>query len=323
MKAGTVLADWLADPQRQNQSLDAINAFADEASQRPLMRDLKRDIVSLETKTQANLRPIAERFLSREAELQALIDDCLAATAADPYFRPPFARVSSEITSGLLIFEDPALFIALSVIDVQALAAKKVNAQGGRSLNFTGVPTLYKFLRGGGATLAIWEIPEIEAGFAIDRCGECKLVERRILEDGELLYIDARRQTFVIEHARSDIVYFYAAMRAEEAPVALEYDSASLECVGASSTDEASSRIQMMISLLRLLDRRDALPLFAEMLQSPHFYTRWHVMREYLAMDADGALPYLKAMAETDPHPDVRAAARQTLDAFFPEEVAA
>jgi hypothetical protein len=320
MKAGAALADWLADPARQLQSLDAINAFADEAAQRPLMADLKRALVATPVKTQANLRPLVEHFLSREAELQALFDDTLAATAADPFFRPPFARISSEITSGLLIFEDPALFIALSVIDVHKLAAKKVNATGGSSLNFTGVPTLYKFLKGGGTTLSIWEIPEIEPGFAMDRGDQCRMIERRILKDGETLMIDGRYQSFVIEHAKSDIVYIYAAIRAEESPVALEYDSRTLKCVGASSTDEASSRIQMMITLLRLMDRQDAAPLFAEMLNSPHFYTRWHVMREYLALDAEGALPHLKRMADRDIHPEVRAAARQTLDAFFPAE---
>jgi hypothetical protein len=40
-------------------------------------------------------------------------------------------------------------------------------------------------------------------------------------------------------------------------------------------------------------------------------------MRELLAMDADAALPPLRDMAARDPHPEVRAAARQTLDLFF------
>jgi HEAT repeat protein len=73
----------------------------------------------------------------------------------------------------------------------------------------------------------------------------------------------------------------------------------------------------MMVSLLRALDREDAFPVFEEALESPHFYTRWHVMREMLALDAEAALPSLRRMAETDPHPDIRAAARQTLDLFF------
>ena len=77
----------------------------------------------------------------------------------------------------------------------------------------------------------------------------------------------------------------------------------------------------MMVSLLRAMEREDALPLIIEeALDSPHFYTRWHIMREMLAMDADAALPSLRRMAAGDPHPDIRAAARQTLDLFFADE---
>ena len=106
-------------------------------------------------------------------------------------------------------------------------------------------------------------------------------------------------------------------VRPGAAPLAAEYDSKTLAFVGASSTDEASSRVQMMVSLLRTMEREDALPLIVEALDSPHFYTRWHIMRELLAMDADAALPPLRRMAAGDPHPEVRAAARQTLDAVL------
>jgi HEAT repeat protein len=76
----------------------------------------------------------------------------------------------------------------------------------------------------------------------------------------------------------------------------------------------------MMVSLLRALERDEAFPVFEAALENPHFHTRWHVMREMLAMDADAALPSLQKMAAEDPHPDVRAAARQALSLFFAEE---
>ena len=64
------------------------------------------------------------------------------------------------------------------------------------------------------------------------------------------------------------------------------------------------------------------MPLLETALASPHFYTRWHVMRELLALDAEAAQPHLVRMAEADPHPEVRAAARQTLDLFFADAAA-
>jgi hypothetical protein len=92
---------------------------------------------------------------------------------------------------------------------------------------------------------------------------------------------------------------------------------------GAWRADEASSRLELMVSLLRLLDRTDAAPSIAALLDEPHFFTRWHVMRELLALDADLAFPHLERMAASDPHPDVRARARETLDLFFREVEAA
>ena len=43
-------------------------------------------------------------------------------------------------------------------------------------------------------------------------------------------------------------------------------------------------------------------------------------MREFLALDAEAALPSLKKMAARDPHPEVRAAAARTLELVEPEE---
>jgi hypothetical protein len=71
------------------------------------------------------------------------------------------------------------------------------------------------------------------------------------------------------------------------------------------------------------MDRGDAIPEITGLLESPHFYTRWHIMREFLAMDAAAALPHLRRMAAGDPHPEVRAAAGQTLALFFGHEEAA
>ena len=116
------------------------------------------------------------------------------------------------------------------------------------------------------------------------------------------------------------MLYFQAMVRSAAAPLAAEYDSATLDFIGASSTDEASSRLEMMVSLLRAMGREDAFPRFEEALDAPQFYTRWHIMREMLAMDAEAALPSLRRMAASDPHPDVRAAASQTLDLFFADE---
>jgi hypothetical protein len=247
----------------------------------------------------------------------------LASSAGDPFFRPPFQPMSSDIHNAFLLYHNPDLSIALGATGVDMLAAKKAGPRGATSIGFTGVTNLFRYLRAGGATISFWEAPPITDMFDASRAGTARLVGRRRIEDGEEIVIDGRYQSFVIEHATSDMIFFQALARVDAAPVATEYDSKTLSLIGASSTDETSSRIQMMVSLLRTMEREDAVPLIVEALDSPHFYTRWHIMRELLALDADAALPHLRLMAEGDPHPEVRAAARQTLELFFADEPAA
>jgi hypothetical protein len=244
----------------------------------------------------------------------------LRAAASDPFFRPPLRQMHSSVHLGLLLLDSAKLSILLSITRPDALAAKRISRIGPASITFGGQRGIFKFLKGGGATLSFWEAPPTGADFSAGAGGRCRKIEQRRIVDGETIELDGRRQAFVVDHADSDIVYIQASTPAGAASVSVEYDSDKFSVVGASSTDEISSRVQMMVSLLRLLDRQDAAPLIRECLASPHFYVRWHVMREFLALDADLAFPSLREMVESDPHPEVRAAAAQTLAAFFSGE---
>lgn len=323
MIAEPALANWLADRDAQRRSFEKVETCARKWSFQPLMTQLERELSELTERSPAALLAAARRFLDRTDEISAMMDEMIAASRADPFFRPPFHPMSSDIQNGLLLYHHPDLSIGLGVTAVDMLAAKKAGKRGATSINFTGFVTMMRFVKAGNATLSFWETPTITDQFVAAQAGNCRPTGRRRIADGEEIVIDGRHQSFVIEHADSDIVYFQAMVRAGAAPLTAEYDSGTLGFVGASSTDEASSRVQMMVSLLRTMERGDALPLIEESLSSPHFYTRWHIMRELLAMDAEAALPALQRMVANDPHPEVRAAAQQTLLLFFEDEAPA
>jgi hypothetical protein len=322
MIAGEVLAAWLADPAAHRRSYKGVEDCARRWSRHPLMTETERALVGLEHRSPEAVLAVARAFMDRTQDIDALMDELLSSSAGDPFFRPPFQPMSSDIHNAFLLYHHPDLSIALGATGVDMLAAKKAGPRGATSIGFTGVTTLFRYLRAGGATISFWEAPPITASFDATRAGNARLVDRRRVEDGEEIVIDGRHQSFIIDHATSDMIFFQALVRVDAAPVAVEYDSKTLSFIGASSTDETSSRVQMMVSLLRTMDREDAVPLIVEALDSPHFYTRWHVMRELLALDAEAALPHLRRMAESDPHPEVRATASQTLDLFFADEPA-
>ena len=320
MIAGAALSAWLADRDAQNSTLHAVEESAREWKRHPLMARLDAELAGLVDPTAEQVLDAARRFMDEQGEIEAMLRATLALNRIDPFYRPPFYPLTSDIHRGLLLVHNSLVSIALNVTGVDMLAAKKAGPRGATSVAFTGQLSLHRYLKAGGATVSLWEAPEIADTFVASEAGHCRLVGHVTLRDGDELLVDGRRQSFIIEHASSEMICLQAQVHARMAPLSTEYDSKSMAFMGASSTDDASSRVQMMVSLLRTMERDDALPLIIEALDNPQFYTRWHIMRELLAMDADAALPQLRRMASGDPHPEVRAAAARTLAMFFADE---
>src|SRR5437868_1543389 len=272
MIAGAALAAWLADRDEQNRSHLRSQGLARQWRSHPLMAGLEQRLALLPEPTAAAVLDAARAFMDRDEDIAALVADFVAASRADPYFRPPFSPASGA-NNGLLLFHNPDLSILLGVSSLDMLLARKTGPRGATSISFTGITTLFRFTKAGNATLSFWEAPPITDRFLASQAGTCRLTGRRRIEDGEEILIDGRHQNFIIEHAEADMVFFQAMVRPEAAPLAAEYDSGTLAFVGASSADEASSRLQMMVSMLRVMERKDALPVIAQALESPHFFT--------------------------------------------------
>lgn len=313
-------ARWLRSGAAQRRSSEGVAAFLARWGSAPLLSEFRREVEGPAAPSAPALIEAARRAFDRTEEINALVGDMVEACRSDPFFSPPYHALTSDIHSGLLLYEHPLVSLSIGVIGVDALAAKKTRRSGSASVVFTGLWNVFRCVEAGEALVSFWEAPPIEDGFTAQSAGSCRCVGRRQLADGDEIIVDGSRQSFVIEHAARDTLYLQATIRSASAPLTIEYDSDHGRFVGASSTDEASSRVQMMASLLRQMEREDAVPVLREFLGHRHFYTRWHIMRELLATDAEAALPDLRRMAAADPHAEVRIAARQALDMFFDEE---
>lgn len=313
------LAAWLGSPRARQATAAAMGDLSARIASIPALATLGSKLAGAAEAGADAVLALAGAMMEDDEAIGAAIAASIAAAARDPMCRPPLRASRNELQDGLLLFSNSLLVVQLAVMSASALAIKRGSDQEAPPIAFTGQRTLFRFLKGGNALLSIWEAPPIEAGFTAQAGARCRLRERRRLADGDSIAFDGRRESFVVERAESDIVYIFASTSLEASPVATEYDARSRQLIATSSTDEAGSRIQMMLALLRTMGRHDAAPLFAEQLQASHFHTRWQAMRELLALDAELALPHLKRMAGSDSHPDVRAAAAETLSAFFPE----
>jgi hypothetical protein len=321
MIAGQELAAWLGNRKAQGNTAEAVEAVARRLRHLPCLERLRDELDDVRHKGADSVLALAEAFVSMPGAIAEVVGVLIAAAADDFYFRPHLGVASSEVHSGLLLVEHPALNLTLGIMSADAIAAKRAERKGGASLVFTGRRMVFHFIKSGGATLSLWTAPGIGPDFSAEESGRCRFAGRLRIEDGQKVDIDGLRSAFIVEETERDIVFICAETPLEAGPLAVEYDWGTRRFVGASSTDEASSRTQMMLTLLRMMDRRDALPLFREMIRSEHFYARWQAMREFLALDAGAALPHLRDMASTDPHREVRRAAVQTLAKLLAEEL--
>ena len=314
MTVARQLEDWLTDRARQRRSRAGADAFALGWNEGPIHRGFEAALADLPEQSAEALAGAVGVLFADDAWVDALIAGLAAKLRDDPFFDPPFRALNSDVHGGLIVFEDERLSIAAGVSARADLAAKKNVKRGATSIGFTGRVSVIKFLKSGGARLAFWEAPPITSGFSAAAAGRCAPVGTREPADGEILVVDGRRQSFVIEHARANILLLQAEISLDRAPLSVEYDSVSRGYVGCSANGDGASRIQMITTLLRKLDCAAAVPAMTALLDHPDFFVRWHVMKEMLGLDAAASLPHLRRMAARDPHPEPRRAARAVLD---------
>jgi hypothetical protein len=314
MIVGKDFEAWLADSRRQHQTQAAIDGYARRWRYGPVQARFEKILAGLPEQSAEAIGAAMQALFADDSWLETLIDGLVDALAQDPYFEPPFRPMTSDVHHGLLVFEDRRVSIAAGVSNVARLAAKKSGPRGATSIGFTGQLTILKFVQAGDALISLWEAPPITAGFSASEAGRCTRVGEQRLKDGDILVIDGRRQSYVIEAARRNLLVVQAAIASGQAPVSVEYDSTSGTFIGCSAIDDSASRIQMITTLLRKLDCDAGFAAAAAFLDHPDFFVRWHVMRELLGIDAAAALPLLRRMAEADPHPEPRRTARSVLD---------
>lgn len=253
-------------------------------------------------------------WLSDIGWLRGRFDAALALLAADSFTRPPLRMVGGGDggPGGLVLADRGAIRLTLQLRPFTANSAPP-----GTAIFVPGRAAIH-VLDCGGAELRAHTVAisaAEEAGlFTSKDAAPCRTQPPRPLRTGETLILDTARQSFTLENRgiRRDTLFLELTVQPpSRLPIrAYDIESGGLTHVSASRRD--SSFRQMALALLRQLGRTDAAPLFVAETASEDFAARWTAMRELVALDPATALPYLAAMAATDPHPEVRAAAAAT-----------
>jgi hypothetical protein len=248
----------------------------------------------------------------------ALIAPLVAALSDDPWFEPPFRVARDGLRIGTVVFENPVVSIAATVLSADALAVLPPP----QTVVVPGRLTLTRYVRAGEARLRLWDAEPMGPDFSAATARPCSAAPDLVLRDGAVVRLDGRTRGHLIDGARSDVVTLNATIRTETAPYAREYAIETGALVRVATNDDRAARTQMLLAYLRLAQRPGAQERFAAATRDPAFFLRWGAMREWLAIDTRAALPRLREMAEADPNAEVRAAATATL-ALVEERIAA
>ncbi len=239
--------------------------------------------------------------------VEALLAGWAAALRADAWFQPPTRAARDPLRCSLVLAQVAAGTVIASVLSAAALAVRTPAA----TVVTSGRVSVTRYQRAGVATLRRWHAGTVAEPFDADTAAALVVLPSRRLADGEIVVCDGRCEAQLLEGIEEDVVT--VSFAAAGGGLTREYDRESGRLIRAASNDAAASRTRMLLTLLRVSGRADAGDAFDAATRTEEFHLRWAAMREWLALDARAALPRLHALADADPHPQVRAAARATL----------
>jgi len=251
-------------------------------------------------------------WLSDTAWLRGRLDQALALLTADPFARPPLRMVGGGDggPGGLVLADRGVIRLTLQ------LRPFTTNSVAPGTAVFVPGRAAIHVLDCGGAVLRAHEVAvsvaEEAGGFTAHGAAPCITQPPRPLRTGETLTLDTARQSLTLQDTGRDILYLELTVQLPSRLPIRAYDIASGRLTHVSASRRDSSFRQMALALLRQIGRTDAAPLFVAETASEDFAARWTAMRELVALDPAAAFPHLCAMAATDPHPEVRAAAAAT-----------
>lgn len=306
-----------ADPPRHQRRLRAAQALAARWHSADLARDgLMAAMNAVVDASSDTIFTALTPWLADLGWLAERLDQALALLAADPFSLPPVRMFNAPTMGGLVLAEAGPITLSLMIRPFDSVAP---NENSGLSTAlFTPGHGLSRILRSGGAQMVRYHVAvseEEEAGqFTAARAARCFSDPARALRTDEWIRIDQAREGFGLIGGKGDVVLVQLFVQRPARLPIREYALPDGRLVKTAAARRDSSFRQMALALLRMQRRTDAAPLFAAASASDDFSLRWQAMREFVALDAAVALPHLRNMARTDPHPEVRRAAHATLD---------
>lgn len=231
----------------------------------------------------------------------------LANVSVDPLHLP--AGYADPVMQSLVMLDDGRIHLSLAIITAPGWHSRPMpGSDAPQVVGFTDGWTRLRFLAGRDASIQRFVLNRAPPTFRA-------IAQPPItVREGALIRLDNAYETFRFTDIRADVVMLRLLVRDCAVMEAVECDAVSGQVLRTRQAQSPDGRVQMVVSLLRSLGRRDALDIVAQDIAGWPAHLRWHGAREALASDSHAGFALLKAMAVADPDVDLRALAKRTCD---------
>jgi hypothetical protein len=225
-----------------------------------------------------------------------------------PLFVPQLKSLEEEYFNAIEVFTHPKATLILSVVDHTKIGA----AAASETINIMSFTTYLYFIHAKGASIAFYDaVPGAT-------CNK-QVIE---LEDGMLIKVAGTKNSMKFLHAQEDIIVLGVNFFENDIKDCVKVNVEDAKITAKSSGDMLLQRAFMYSTVLRLMQKTDALSCMSGFLKHADPALRWHMMREMLALDLDYATPFLLDMASNDVSGQVKELAHKTVVKFSLNEMA-
>lgn len=311
-------------PQLQNFTNDIMQQHATLSDARHAMQQWKNSEIGKTQRayilkaegaaTAQNCSEYLKPLLENRSWLYEMIGQMCQVQRNNPFTNVEFRSRNSEKFSSMILHQECKFAIHLCI-------AKSNDQQQSLQNNYAFGPDIMMLAPLGEAQIVKAQLDEHD-----NLCEAQTLLCR----DSDVFIYDNRRQSMNIRPLDSDIIFLRAIIKKSAFDDGADIISHHyLHYEGDNGpqkhlADETLSRAQLIFSVLRHQQNKKSIPLFHDWVYNDVPDMRWYVMREFLALDIEAALPHLFFMSEYDDSPCVRKAALDTvhiLRAHHPENL--
>lgn len=181
------------------------------------------------------------------------------------------------------------------------------------SLKITPHNTLLYFAKAKGTILDIYEIAsELDSQNASQTI---KLKSTITLNDGDVIKLKAGMNAIHFREVNDDMVYHEVSDSKSPIKVIGEYNLASLQLVGVSAANIASSRAEMFAEMVANLNHKASIPVLEKLGTHTDHFVRWSAAMNLYTLDQNAGVQLIHKLT-SDPHPDVQATAKRCCEMF-------